>query len=43
MWVDPEQREFANYILKDGNGKLQIRSLNEIELSKDIISNGKSH
>ena len=40
MRVDPEQRDFAEYLLKVGNGELPVNNMDEIELPVDILSNG---
>ncbi|XP_036340182.1 uncharacterized protein LOC118749494 [Rhagoletis pomonella] len=39
MRVDIEQREFAEYLLKLGNGERPLNTMEEIELPDDIISN----
>ena len=38
--VNPEQRDFAEYLLKVGNGDLPVNAMHEIELPEDILSNG---
>lgn len=40
MRVDPEQRDFAEYLLKIGNGELPVNTMDEVELPEDILSNG---
>lgn len=40
MRVDPEQRDFAEYLLKIGNGELPVNTMDEVELPEDIMSNG---
>lgn len=38
MRVDIEQRQFADYLLKLGNGELTLNTREEIELPQNIIS-----
>ena len=38
--VDPEEVEFADYLLKLGNGELPMNVLEEIELQQEIVSSG---
>lgn len=40
MRVDPEQKQFAKYLLKLGNGELPMNAMDEIELTNYILSNG---
>ncbi|CAG5052184.1 unnamed protein product [Parnassius apollo] len=41
MRVDIEQRQFADYLLKLGNGELALNTMEEIELPQNIISSNK--
>ena len=38
MRIDPEQIEFANYLLQVGNGELPKNESDEIEIPRDIDS-----
>ena len=40
MRIDPKQRDFAEYLLKIGNGELPVNALDEIKYPQDILSNG---
>ena len=40
MRVDPEQRNFAKYLLKFENGELTANTMDEVELPEDILSSG---
>lgn len=40
MRVDPKQTEFAEYLLKVGNGDLPVNNMGEVELPVDILSSG---
>lgn len=40
MRVDPEQQDFSEYLLKLGNGEMNLNAMGEIELLTDIILDG---
>ena len=40
MRVDLKERDFAEYLLKVGNGDLPVSAMDEIDLPEDILSNG---